>query len=97
MLPGMSAIVSIPLSVLDQVPLVPLAALVEQGAKTILYTGYDETNDILINPVEVIVGMSDETHAQIMEGLEPGDLFYYAYYDVLELSTDVDTNRSPFG
>jgi hypothetical protein len=97
MLPGMSAIASIPLQVTNQIPLVPLAALVEQGAKAIVYTGYDEANDLLINPVEVTVGKSDEINAQILEGLEPGDRFYYAYYDVLELSTDVDTNRSPFG
>lgn len=97
MLPGMSVIASIPLSVTEQIPLVPLAALVEQGAKTIVYTGYDEANDLLTNPVEVTIGLSDEIHAQILEGLTPGDPFYYAYYDVLELSTDVDTNRSPFG
>lgn len=97
MLPGMSATASIPLSVVENVPVVPLAALVEQGAKTLLYTGYDAVNELLTNPVEVTVGQSDGAYAQILAGVEAGDSFWYEYYDVLELSTEVDTQGSIFG
>lgn len=97
MLPGMSATASMPLTCLTDVPVVPMAALVELGAKTVIYTGYDADSETLINPVEVTVGASDHSFAQILSGLELGDEFRYAYYDVLELSTEVDTQRIPFG
>ena len=97
MLPGMSASASLPLSVVNDVPVIPLAALVEEGARTLVYTGYDEANGMLTVPVAVTVGASDSTFVQILTGLAPGDSFWYEYYDTLELSTDVDTKQFPFG
>lgn len=97
MLPGMSAAARLPLTTLTDVPVVPLAALAEEGAGTVIYTGYDGANDVLTGPVDVTVGASDGTYVEILSGLAPGDSFWYAYYDTLELSTEVDTQRSPFG
>lgn len=97
MLAGMSATASITLSVLENAAVVPLAALVEDGAETLIYTGYDEATGELTGPVTVTVGLSDGENVQILTGLVPGDSYYYAYYDTLELSTAVESAASLFG
>lgn len=97
MLPGMSATASMILSVIRDVPTVPLEALVELGAETVIYTGYDPESEALTNPVTVTTGCSDGMRVQILSGLELGDSFRYAYYDTLELSTEVDKSSSLFG
>ena len=65
---------------------IPVAALVENGAKTIVFTGYDEKKETLINPVTVTTGFSDGEYVQILSGLTETDTVYYAYYDTLEYS-----------
>lgn len=97
MLPGMSATATISLSVTEEYPVIPLAALVEKGANTVIYTGYDAENEILTNPVEITVGASDGELVQILSGMKAGDSYWYAYYDTLKLSNEVTTQRSPFG
>ncbi len=97
MLPGMNARVTIPLTATANVPVIPVEALVEDGAHTIVYTAYDESTGELSAPVAVTVGVSDGIRAEIRSGLSVGDPFYYAYYDTLELSTDVEVERFPFG
>ena len=97
MLAGMSATASITLFTTDNILTVPLAALAEVGADTVIYTGFDENARELINPVIVTTGISDGTNVQILSGLENGDSFYYAYYDTLELSTEVEGGMMPFG
>ena len=86
MLSGMNASATIVLDTVKNVLTVPATALVEQGNKTIVYTGYDEETEMLQNPVEVKVGSSDGEIVEILEGLEEGQTYYYAYYDTLEVS-----------
>ena len=42
------------------------------------------------NPVEVTIGLSDGITAEILEGLKPGDTYYYSYYDILEEDIGVE-------
>ena len=89
MLDGMSATVAFTLDTAVDILIIPMAALNQQGSKTVVYTGYDENSDKLINPVEVTIGISDGSYAQILSGLDEGAVYYYSYYDTLELSTAV--------
>jgi HlyD family secretion protein len=88
MLPGMSATASITVSTVEKVPMIPLAALYEDGSQTIVYTAYNVQTGELSDPVSVELGKSDGIHAQVLSGLEAGETYYYAYYDTLELNTD---------
>jgi len=88
MLPGMSATASITLTTANDVLTIPVAALNEQGSKTIVYTAYNAETGELVNPVTVELGVSDGVNAQILSGLEAGAIFYYTYYDTLELAPD---------
>ena len=90
MLDGMSATASLPMEQKQDVPVIPVAALSEQGAWTVVYTALDEKTGEPANPVAVTVGLSDGTYAEILEGLSAGDTYYYSYYDTLELDTGVE-------
>lgn len=87
MLPGMNACAKMTLERMENVLTIPVAALVEQGTKTLVYTGYDPKNDVLLAPVEVKTGFSDGENVQILSGLVEGLPIWYTYYDVLEIST----------
>ena len=78
------------LSIADGVLTLPADALVELGNKTVVYTGYDEETETLLDPVEVVVGKSDGENVEILEGLADGQTYYYAYYDTLEISFTPD-------
>ena len=90
MLSGMTATATVELAATGGVLTVPADALVEQGNKTLIYTGFDEENEVLLNPVEVRVGVSDGESVEILEGLTEGQTYYYAYYDTLEISFTPD-------
>ena len=96
MLPGMNATASIVLSTTRDVITVPADALVENGNQTVIYTGYDEESDTLLDPVAVTVGSSDGETVEILEGLASGQTYYYAYYDTLEISFTPDFGGSGF-
>ena len=96
MLSGMNATATIVLSTASDVLTVPADALVEIGNQTVVYTGYDEENDTLLNPVAVKVGTSDGETVEILEGLSQGQTYYYAYYDTLEISATPDFGGSGF-
>lgn len=89
MLDGMSATASLPLQEKEAVPTIPVVALAEQGAQTVVYTALDEDGNPA-SPVPVTIGLSDGLTAEILEGLSVGDTYYYSYYDVLELDTGVE-------
>ena len=78
------------LQTVTDVVTLPADALVEEGTKTLVYTGYDEENEKLVNPVEVTVGVSDGETVQILDGLEAGTVCWYAYYDTLQISVTPD-------
>lgn len=90
MLDGMSATVSLSVQEKRDVPVIPVAALAEQGAWTVVYTAQDEKTGELIKPVVVTVGLSDGITAEILDGLQVGDTYCYSYYDTLELDTNVE-------
>lgn len=96
MLPGMNASVTIPLETMDDCLTVPVAALTEQGSKTVMYTALDEKTGEPTAPVTVELGFSDGEYAQLLSGIEEGSSFHYKYYDVLEIDTSVET-ISAFG
>ena len=89
MLDGMSATASLPLTEKEGVPTVPVVALAEQGSRTVVYTALDQDGKPA-NPVAVTIGISDGITAEILEGLDLGDTYYYSYYDVLEEDTSVE-------
>lgn len=91
MLPGMNANVTIPLETLPDCLTVPVAALVEEGNQTVIYTGFDAETGQMNTPVPVELGYSDGQNVQILSGLDEGTTFWYAYYDTLEISTAVET------
>ncbi len=91
MLPGMNANVTIPLETLPDCLTVPVAALTEQGNRTVIYTGFDEETGQMNTPVPVELGYSDGQNVQLLSGLDEGTAFWYAYYDTLEISTAVET------
>ncbi len=86
MLSGMTATATIVLSTAENVLTIPADALVEQGNQTVVYTGYDEETETLLDPVTVTVGCSDGEQAELLDGLAEGQTYYYAYYDTLEIS-----------
>ena len=71
----------------------PAAALTEDGARTIVYTALDKKTGEPTAPVEVTTGLSDGEIVEILSGLKSGDAVYYAYYDTLEESDAVETDR----
>ncbi len=97
MLDGMSATASIPLYTKPDILTIPVKALAEQGAKTVVFTALDPETGEPTAPVEVKLGMSDGLAAEVLSGLKLGDSFYYSYYDVLELDTNAEVSRFSFG
>lgn len=91
MLPGMNGSARMTLGQVEQVLTIPVAALVEQGNKTLVYTGYDAKEEILLNPVEVQTGFSDGETVEIKSGLTEGMPIWYSYYDTLEISNAAKT------
>ena len=96
MLSGMNATATIVLSTVNDVLTIPADALVEQGNRTIVYTGYDEETETLLNPMAVKIGCSDGETVEILEGLANGQTYYYAYYDTLEISFTPDFGGGGF-
>lgn len=94
MLAGMNASVTIPLSTKENVLTLPVAALVEDKAETLVYTGLDKNTGEPCSPVKVETGVSDGEKVEILSGLGDGDTFYYSYYDTLELSTTASAGTS---
>ena len=90
MIDGMSATASLQLQTRENIPVIPVAALVQQGAKTLVFTALDKETGEPSNPVPVTLGVSDGINVEILEGLKPGDSYYYSYYDVVEEDTTVE-------
>ena len=88
MLAGMNATATIVLDTQKDLLSIPVAAIYEENGKTFVYTSYDGEKDILGNPVEVELGVSDGEYVEVLSGLKEGQDFWYAYYDTLDISTD---------
>ena len=96
MIAGMSATAYLPLYTRMDVLTVPVAALIQEGGKTLICTALDEETGEPAAPVEVTTGASDGTSVEILSGLAKGDRYYYSYYDTLELSTEVEERKFGF-
>jgi len=90
MLDGMSATAALPVLEKENILVIPVMALAEQGAGTVVFTALDEKTGEPTKPVSVIIGISDGINAEILEGLNAGDKYYYSYYDILEEDTGVE-------
>lgn len=97
MLPGMSATAWLPLYTKVDVLTASVAALVEKEGKTFLYTALDPETGEPAAPVEVETGISDGIRTEILSGMDSGDVYYYSYYDTVELTTDVEQSKYTFG
>lgn len=85
MLGGMNATAVIPLHTKMDVLTVPVAALVEEKGRTVVYTALDSETGEPASAVEITTGISDGQNVEILSGLQLGDTVYYSYYDILEL------------
>ena len=81
MLRGMNATTILTVGVTENVLTLPVAAMSQKGSRTIVYTGFDEQTRTLLDPVEISLGVSDGTVAEIVSGLEEGDTVWYSYYE----------------
>ena len=86
MLPGMNAAVSLTIETAQTSLCIPVAALIEDGTQTYVYTGYDEEAGEFVNPVAVTAGASDGEYVQIISGIAHGQTVYYPYYDTLVIT-----------
>lgn len=93
MLAGMSASAVIGLYEKMNVLTLPAAAVEDTGTKAFVYTALDKKTGEPSNPVEVTTGISDGETVEILSGLKSGDPVYYRYYDVLEESDAVETDK----
>ena len=96
MLPGMSATAQLTLYEKMDVLTLPVAALRDEGGKTLVYTGKDKKTGEPANPVEVTTGLSDGENVEILSGIDSGATVYYSYYDTVTESDAVETERSMF-
>lgn len=96
MLPGMSTTAELTLSEKTNVLTLPVAALQDEGGKTLVYTGKDKKTGEPANPVEVTTGLSDGENVEILSGIDSGTTVYYSYYDTVTESDAVETERSMF-
>lgn len=80
-LSGMNASVVIRTGSTGMIVTVPAAALQDSGSKCIVYTGYDEKNEVLTNPVTVETGASDGEFVEIVSGLIAGQTVWYKSYN----------------
>lgn len=94
MIAGMNATVTILLDRVESVLMIPVAALNERGREVYVYTSYDERHEELGGIVVVETGISDGENVQILSGLEEGQVYYYAYYDTLEISNAAESSSS---
>lgn len=90
MLAGQSATAIFAIETVENVLIVPVAALVADGSETVIYTG--KSGETLTKPVTVTTGVSDGEFVELLSGLAEGKTYYYAYYDTLELSTAVKSS-----
>lgn len=96
MLPGMSTTAQLTLYEKMDVLTLPVAALRDEGGKTLVYTGKDKKTGEPVNPVEVTTGLSDGENVEILSGIDSGTTVYYSYYDTVTESDAVETERSMF-
>ena len=73
---GMNASATITIDNRENVVMIPMNALQEEGSRVFVYTKQDE-DGTLSGEQEVTTGLSDGTTVEITEGLSEGDTVYY--------------------
>ena len=77
MLPGMTADVDIKIKGNENALIIPVEALHQTSAGSFVYTTFDEETQQYGGKVDVVAGMQNDTHAEILSGLKEGDTVYY--------------------
>lgn len=95
MLSGMSASAEIPME-RRQVQMIPAAALVQQGARTVVCTALNDKGEPAVF-AEVTTGVTDGENVEILSGLEKGQKVYYSYYDTVEIDNSAEAEKYSFG
>lgn len=97
MLSGMNASVEVIMEQAENVLVVPLTAVVDEGNASYVYKGYDASSGELTDKVEVILGLSDENNVEIQSGLSEGDIVYYLMKGSEESSSQAGNGMGGFG
>ncbi len=79
MLSGMSLSASIVIEENNDLLLLPVDAISNEGQEIFVYTSHDESTGELGGKTAVTVGTSDGMNVQISEGLAEGDVVYYEF------------------
>lgn len=74
---GMNASATITIENKEDILLIPMNALQEQGNKVFVYTSQDEEGT-LSGETEIETGLSDGTNVEVVSGLSEGDTVYYS-------------------
>ena len=77
MLPGMTADVDIKIKGNENALIIPVEALHQTSTGSFVYTTFDEETQQYGGKVDVVAGMQNDTHAEILSGLKEGDTVYY--------------------
>lgn len=77
MLQGMSARVVVRISGVDDAVIIPVEALHQTSSTSYVYTSFDEETQEFGGMVNVEVGITNSSYAEILSGLKEGDTVYY--------------------
>ena len=77
MLQGMTARVVVRIQGVDNAVIIPIEALHQTSSTSYVYTSYDEETKEYGGLVEVTVGITNSSYAEILSGLREGDTVYY--------------------
>ena len=77
MLPGMTADVDIKIEGNENALIIPVDALHQTSTGYFVYTSFDEETQQYGGKVDVVLGMQNDNHAEILSGLKEGDTVYY--------------------
>ena len=77
MLPGMTADVDIKIKGNENALIIPVEALHQTSTGAFVYTSFDEETQQYGDKVDVVAGMQNDKHAEILSGLQEGDTVYY--------------------
>ena len=77
MLPGMTAEVDVKIQGTENALIIPVEALHQTSTGSFVYTSYDEETQRYGGRVDVVPGMQNDNHAEILSGLQEGDTVYY--------------------
>lgn len=77
MLQGMTARVVVRIQGVDNAVIIPIEALHQTSSTSYVYTSYDEETREYGGLVEVTVGITNSSYAEILSGLREGDTVYY--------------------